>query len=169
MTHATHNKIAFLYMRILFIRENTSEHYIFPYVHWILLKLEFMLCKEYSLFYSSFSRFRELLLEFSAQEDNSDALLEALDPINAKPTFTEENFAQHKTFGLAASQLCSWVQGVIGLHSTLQTKVRPLQARAQSMKSSLADFSDKLKKEEGKVNPACDQIEWFISLYYISG
>jgi len=96
-------------------------------------------------------RFCELLLEFSAHEDNSDALLEALDPINAKPTFTEENFAQHQNIGLAASQLCAWVQGVTSLHSTLQTKVRPLLARAQSMKSSLADFSDKLMKEQGKV------------------
>ena len=96
-------------------------------------------------------RFCELLLEFSAHEDNSDTLLEALDPINAKPTFTQENFSQHQNFGLAASQLCAWVQGVTGLHSTLQTKVRPLLARAQSMKSSLVDFSDKLMKEQGKV------------------
>ncbi len=78
--------------------------------------------------------------------------MEALDPINAKPTFTEENFAQHPGYGLAASQLCGWVQGVISLHSTLQTKVRPLQARAQSMKASLSDFTDKLTKEEGKAS-----------------
>lgn len=98
-----------------------------------------------------FARFRELLLEFSAHEENSETLLEVLDPMIMKPSFSAESFSRHPTVGLAASQLSMWVQGVLRLHSTLQTKIRPLQLRVANMKASLKEYSDKLKKEENKV------------------
>ena len=97
-------------------------------------------------------RFRELLLEFSAHEEHSETLLEVLDPMLIKPSFSAERFSQHPLVGLAASQLCGWVQGVVRLHSTLQTKIRPLQLKVANMKASLKDYSDKLKKEENKVH-----------------
>lgn len=100
-------------------------------------------------------RFRELLLEFSGNEENSETLLEALDPVIMKPSFSAERLAQHPTVGLAASQLSLWVQGVVRLHSTLQTRIRPLQLKVSNMKAALNEYSDKLKKEENKVGSVC--------------
>lgn len=96
-------------------------------------------------------RFRELLLEFSANEDHSETLLEVLDPMIMKPSFSAESFSRHPSVGVAASQLSMWVQGVVKLHSTLQTKIRPLLLKVTNMKASLKEYSDKLKKEENKV------------------
>jgi hypothetical protein len=101
--------------------------------------------------YSAGHRFRELLLEFSAHEEHSETLLEVLDPMITKPSFSAESLSKHPTIGLAASQLSLWVQGVVRLHSTLQTKIRPLQLKVASMSASLKEYSDKLKKEEHKV------------------
>lgn len=92
-----------------------------------------------------------MLLEFSAHEEHSETLLEVLDPMLMKPSFSAESFARHPTVGLAASQLSLWVQGVVRLHSTLQTKIRPLLLKVTTMKASLKEYSDKLSKEENKV------------------
>lgn len=94
-------------------------------------------------------------MEFSAHEENSEILLEALDPMIMKPSFSTESFSKHPTVGLAASQLAMWVQGVLKLHGTLQTKIRPLQLKVANMKASLAEYTDKLKKEENKVQCTC--------------
>lgn len=91
-------------------------------------------------------------MEFSAHEENSETLLEALDPVIMKPSFSAESFGKHATVGAAASQLSLWVQGVVQLHSNLQTKIRPLQVKVANMKASLSEYSDKLKKEESKVS-----------------
>ena len=91
------------------------------------------------------------MLEFSAHEENSETLLEVLEPMLTKPSFNASSFSKHPMVGLAASQLFKWVQGVLKLHSTLQTKIRPLQLKVANMKASLKDYSDKLKKEENKV------------------
>ena len=106
--------------------------------------------------FSIFCRFRELLLEYSGREDNSETLLEVLDPVVMKPSFSTESFAKHPIVGMAASQLSEWVQRVLKLHSTLQTKIRPLQMKVANMKVSWKEYSDKLKKEESKVK--CVQI-----------
>ncbi len=97
-------------------------------------------------------RFHELLLEFSACEENSEVLLESLESLIMKPSFSSESLSKHKTVGVAASQLYSWVEGVVHLHSILQTKIRPLQLKVKNMKSSLSEYSEKLKKEDHKVN-----------------
>ena len=68
-----------------------------------------------------------------------------------KPSFSAEEFSKHPIVGLAASQLCLWVQGIVRLHSTLQMKIRPLQLRITNMKASLSEYSEKLKKEDNKV------------------
>ena len=96
-------------------------------------------------------RFSELLVEFSSCEDNSEVLLEFLDPLIEKPSFSPDNYLKQRDGGSAASQLCSWVQGVHGLHTKLQATLRPLQSRVSSMKSSLAEYSDKLHHLENKV------------------
>ena len=95
-------------------------------------------------------RFCELLLEFGACEDNSDIVLEALDPLVEKPTFTPEHFTNH-TGGRSAPQLCAWIQGVHSLHTTLQTKIRPLQSKITTMKASLSEYSDHLNQQENKI------------------
>ena len=96
-----------------------------------------------------------MLLEFSGSEENSETLLEALDPLMMKPSFSAESLAQHPTIGLAASQLSLWVHGVVRLHTTLQTRIRPLQLKVSNMKAALNEYSDKLKKEENKVRSVC--------------
>lgn len=90
-------------------------------------------------------------MEFSAHEENSETLLEALDPMIMKPSFSEESYSKHPLMGVAAAQLSLWVQGVARLHSTLQTKIRPLQLKVASIKASLGEYSEKLKKEDNKV------------------
>lgn len=95
-------------------------------------------------------RFCELLMEFGASEDNSDVILEALNPLVDKPTFNSEEFSQF-TGGKGASQLCSWVQGVYSLHVTLQTKIRPLQSKIDNMNASLGEYSDHLQQQESKI------------------
>ena len=96
-------------------------------------------------------RFNELLLEFSSCEDNSEVLLESLDPLIEKPSFSPDSYQKQPVGGLAASQLCTWVQGVHRLHAKLQATLRPLQSRVSSMKASLAEYSDKLQHQENKV------------------
>lgn len=99
-------------------------------------------------------RFSELLLEFSSCEDNSEVLLESLDPLIEKDTFSPDNYLKQPVGGKAASQLCMWVQGVHRLHAKLQATMRPLQSRVTAMKASLAEYSDKLYHQENKVNHA---------------
>ena len=89
-------------------------------------------------------------MEFGACEDNSEVVLEALDPLMQKPTFTPNHFTQH-TSGQAASQLCSWIRGVHSLHSTLQSKIRPLQSKMSTMQASLTEYTDRLKVQENKI------------------
>ena len=89
-------------------------------------------------------------MEFGACEDNSDIVLEALDPLVEKPTFTPEHFTHHSG-GRAASQLCAWIQGVRALHTTLQTKIRPLQSKITTMKASLSEYSEHLNQQENKI------------------
>ena len=96
------------------------------------------------------SRLCELLMEFGACEDNSEVVLEALDPLMQKPTFTPDHFTQY-TGGQAASQLCSWIRGVHSLHSTLQSKIRPLQSKMSTMQASLSEYTDRLKVQENKI------------------
>ena len=96
-------------------------------------------------------RFWQLLLEYDAHEGNSDTLLESLGPIKAQAVFLEENLAQHQTWGLAASQLCAWVQGVVNIHSILQTTVQPVRGKIADIKFSLSELSDKIRMEEHKV------------------
>ena len=54
-------------------------------------------------------RFRELLFEFSACEDNSEMLVEALDPLLERPP----GQLKSEGGGVAVAQLHSWVQGVL--------------------------------------------------------
>ena len=96
-------------------------------------------------------RFSELLLEFSSCEDNSEILLESLDPLIEKSSFSPDRYQKQPVGGIAASQLCMWVQGVHRLHAKLQATLRPLQSRVTSMKASLAEYSDKLHHQENKV------------------
>ena len=96
-------------------------------------------------------RFSELLLEYSGSEDNSEVLLESLDPLIEKPSFSPDWYLEQPVGGLAASQLCSWVQGVHRLHAKLQATLRPLQSRVVSMKASLSEYTDKLYHQENKV------------------
>ena len=59
-------------------------------------------------------RFRELLLQSTESEDNSETILCALDPIMEKLSSNEAQMREkNPEAGLAASQLCSWVQGMI--------------------------------------------------------
>ena len=110
------------------------------------------------------------MLEFSAHEENSEVLLEALDPVIMKPSFSAESFSEHPTVGLAASQLCMWVQGVVRLHNSLQTKIRPLHLKVTNMKASLSEYSDKLKKEENKVasyDSTYSGTSYFLLLFFV--
>ncbi len=95
-------------------------------------------------------RFCELLMEYGACEDNSDLVLESLEPLMQQPTFSPQAFTQYPG-GKAAAQLASWVQGVHSLHSTLQTKIRPLQAKISTMQASLSEYTDRLKGQENKI------------------
>ena len=91
------------------------------------------------------------MLEFSSCEDNSEILLESLDPLIEKTSFSPDIYLEQPVGGKAASQLCGWVQGVHRLHNKLQTTLRPLQSRVASMKASLSEYSDKLYHQENKV------------------
>ena len=55
-------------------------------------------------------RFRELLFEFSACEDNSEMLVEALEPLLERPPSGQ---LKSEGGGVAVAQLHSWVQGVL--------------------------------------------------------
>ena len=96
-----------------------------------------------------------MLLEFSRCEDNTEVLLEALDPLIEKSTFSPDSYLKQPVGGKAASQLCTWVQGVHRLHAKLQATIRPLQSRVSSMKTSLTEYSDKLYHQENKVEHLC--------------
>ena len=91
-------------------------------------------------------RFTELLFALSASEDNSEPLLEALEPL--LESFSPSSSSEQP---LAWAQLHSWVLGVTRLHSTLQTKLRPLAARLSLMQDSLAEYCERLRGQEGKV------------------
>ncbi len=95
-------------------------------------------------------RFCELLTEFGGSEDNSNIVLESLSPLLNKPTFDPQTYDQLPG-GEAAGQLCSWLRGVYSLHSTLQTKIRPLQSKLSTMQASLAEYTDRLKAQENKI------------------
>lgn len=110
----------------------------------------------------SVHRFSELLLEFSSCEDNSEVLLESLDPLIEKATFSPDNYLKQPVGGKAASQLCMWVQGVHRFHAILQATVRPLQSRVTAMKASLTEYSDKLYHQENKVNHPNSYIVYFV-------
>ena len=59
-------------------------------------------------------RFRELLLQSSESEENSETILCALDPLLEKLSSSEPQLREkNPEAGLAAAQLCSWVQGMI--------------------------------------------------------
>ena len=90
-------------------------------------------------------------MEFSSCEDNSEVVLEALDPLIEKPTFSPDSYLKQPAGGKAASQLCSWVEGVHRLHAKLQATLRPLLSRVTSMKTALTEYSDKLCHQENKV------------------
>ena len=72
---------------------------------------------------ANLDRFRELLLEFTKHENDSESLLEVLTAYTSKSSFSEENLASIATAaaaagtvssasGVAAAQLCRWVKGV---------------------------------------------------------
>ena len=78
---------------------------------------------------ANLDRFRELLLEFSEHETDSESLLEVLAAYTSKSSFSEETLAStaaaatagagaggggtvSSTSGVAAAQLCKWVKGV---------------------------------------------------------
>lgn len=130
------------------------------HVQWVNFKVSSHLCTVYIceeisillvLNVSNIGRFSELLLEFSSCEDNSEVLLESLDPLIEKPSFSPDSYQKQPVGGVAASQLCTWVQGVHRLHAKLQATLRPLQSRVTSMKASLLEYSDKLHLQENKV------------------
>ena len=57
-------------------------------------------------------RFRELLLEFSACEDNSEVLLETLDPLLERLSLSPGQL-KNDGWGLDVTQLCIRVQGEV--------------------------------------------------------
>ena len=95
-------------------------------------------------------RFRELLLEKSDSEDNSETILQSVETIFDRSNLTMDRLG-HCPGGLAATQLLEWVQDIVKLHTLLQSKERPLQARLDAMSASLLEYKDRLRLEEEKM------------------
>ena len=95
-------------------------------------------------------RFRELLLSRSTMEDDSETIIESVNPILNRVGLSVDELSRHPG-GLAATQLLGWVQGVVRLHSILQSRVRPLNLRLESMSASLRECEEKLRLQEGKM------------------
>ena len=92
-------------------------------------------------------RFIELLLGRSDMEENSETILESVNPFLNQVTPYVDDLC-HQPGGLAAEQLLGWVQGIVRLHSILQSQVRPLNVRLESTSTSLAECEKKLKRQE---------------------
>ena len=99
---------------------------------------------------ANIDRFQELLLGQSQIEDNSETILESVGPITSRVAQSVDELGTHPG-GLAATQLLEWVQGVVKLHSILQTRVRPLEARLEAMSTSLKEGEEKLRQQEEKM------------------
>ena len=95
-------------------------------------------------------RFQELLLGKCQTEDNSETILSSVGPIASRVALSVDELGSHPG-GLAATQLLEWVQGVVKLHSVLQTRVRPLEARLDTMSVSLHECEEKLRLQEDKM------------------
>lgn len=122
-------------------------------------------------------RFCELLLDCSGCEEHSEVILESVVPLLGKPCLNQEQLASLPG-ETAAVQLCAWVHGVARsvrewcqweglslstvslcrLHTTLQSKLRPLQLRMFSMKASLREYTEKLKNQEVKLQVLHDRL-----------
>ena len=99
---------------------------------------------------ANIDRFQELLLGQSQIEDNSETILESVEPITSRVALSVDELGTYPG-GLAATQLLEWVQGVVKLHSILQTRVRPLEARLKTMSGSLQECEEKLRLQEDKM------------------
>ncbi|KAL5499629.1 hypothetical protein EMCRGX_G011081 [Ephydatia muelleri] len=109
---------------------------------------------------ANLDRFRELLLQSSESEENSETILCALDPLLEKLSSSEPQLREkNPEAGLAAAQLCSWVQGMIRHHTGLQTRRRPLEVTVATMKASLNEYREKLKQQENKVKVIQERLE----------
>ena len=95
-------------------------------------------------------RFRELLLGRSTMEDDSETIIESVNPILNRVGLSVDELGHHPG-GLAATQLLGWVQGIVRLHSILQSRVRPLNLRLEGMSASLRECEEKLRLQEGKM------------------
>ena len=71
-------------------------------------------CGQLILDVGGWGRFRELLLQSTESEDNSETILCALDPLMEKLSSNEAQLREkNPEAGLAAAQLCSWVHGMM--------------------------------------------------------
>ena len=95
-------------------------------------------------------RFQELLLGQSQTEENSETILESVGPITSRIMTSVDELGAYPG-GLAATQLLEWVGGVVKLHSILQTRVRPLEVRLETMSGSLQECEEKLRMQEHKM------------------
>ena len=100
---------------------------------------------------ANIDRFQELLLGKTQSETDSKTILESVGPIVNRVAPLVDELGTHPG-GLAATQLLEWVQGVVRLHSLLETRVRPLEERMGVMASSLAKCEEKLRQQEEKMN-----------------
>ena len=92
-------------------------------------------------------RFIELLLGRSDMEEDSETILESVSPFLNRVTPSVDDLG-HQPGGLAAGQLLGWVQGIVRLHSILQSQVRPLNVRLENTSTSLTECEKKLKRQE---------------------
>ena len=100
---------------------------------------------------ANIDRFQELLLGSSQSESDSVTILASVDPIINRVAPSVDELGSYPG-GLAATQLLEWAQGVVKLHSLLETQVRPLEEKVAAMGSSLAECEEKLRQQEDKMN-----------------
>ena len=100
---------------------------------------------------ANIDRFQELLLGKSQSETDSRTILESVGSIVNRVAPSVDDLGVHPG-GLAATQLLEWVQGVVRLHSLLESRVRPLEEKMAAMTASLAECEERLRVQEERMN-----------------
>ena len=114
---------------------------------------------------ANIDRFQELLLAKSQSESDSVTILKSVEPIINRVAPSVDELGSYPG-GLAAMQLLEWAQGVVKLHSLLETRVRPLEEKMAAMSSSLAECEDKLRQHEDKMNVRTLTVSVNLTVYY---
>ena len=114
---------------------------------------------------ANIDRFQELLLAKSQSESDSVTILKSVEPIINRVAPSVDELGSYPG-GLAAMQLLEWAQGVVKLHSLLETRVRPLEEKMAAMSSSLAECEDKLRQHEDKMNVRTLTVSVNLTVHY---